>query len=137
MFVEIAAPAVIMLEQQFCGSRNIHGAESTGWQWAGKGRRREPAHATGVLILCGCQRGGGACPTARVLVRSGGAGVDVRLGLKDGRGSSAAVLVPQGRYVQLYFRRSLRPGICLFTQNKTLVWRNCTGELSEQNDLFA
>lgn len=29
LFVEIAAPAVVMLEQQFCGSRNIHGAEST------------------------------------------------------------------------------------------------------------
>lgn len=84
VFVEIAAPAVVMLEQQLCGARNIHGAESTGWQWAGKGRRRQPAHATGVLILCGCQRGGGACPTARGLVRSGGAGVDVRLDLKGG-----------------------------------------------------
>ncbi|AHG23015.1 hypothetical protein Z042_23705 [Chania multitudinisentens RB-25] len=30
---------------------------------------------------------------------SGGTGVDVRLGLKDGRGSSAAVLAPLGRYV--------------------------------------
>ncbi len=30
MFVEIAAPAIVMLEQQLCGSRNIHGAESTG-----------------------------------------------------------------------------------------------------------
>lgn len=38
---------------------------------------------------------------------SGGAGVDVRLGLKDGRGSSAAVLVPQGRYVHIQTRLSL------------------------------
>lgn len=84
MFVEIAAPAIIVLEQQLCRSGNIHGAESTGRQGRGKGHRRQPAHVVDVLILCGCQRGGGACPTARVLVRSGGAGVDVRLGLKDG-----------------------------------------------------
>ncbi len=52
MFVEIAAPAVVMLEQQLCGTRNIHGAESTGRYRAGKVRRRQPAHATGMLILC-------------------------------------------------------------------------------------
>ena len=57
--VQVAAPAVVMLEQQLCGSRNVHGAESTGWQWAGKGRRRQPAHVADVLILCVCQRGGG------------------------------------------------------------------------------
>lgn len=51
MFVEIAAPAIVMLEQQLCGSGNIHGAESTGRYRAGKVRRRQPAHATGVLIL--------------------------------------------------------------------------------------
>ena len=56
VFVEIAAPAVIMLEQQFCGAWNIHGAKSTGWQRAGKGYRR----VADVLILCVCQRGGGA-----------------------------------------------------------------------------
>jgi len=60
VFVEIAAPAVIMLEQQFCGAWNIHGAKSTGWQRAGKGYRRQPAHVADVLILCVCQRGGGA-----------------------------------------------------------------------------
>lgn len=27
-----------------------------------KGRRRQPAHATGVLILCGCQRAVGHVP---------------------------------------------------------------------------
>jgi hypothetical protein len=40
MFIQVLAPAVVMLEQQLCGSRNIHGAESTGRQRAGKGRRR-------------------------------------------------------------------------------------------------
>lgn len=84
MFVEIAAPAIVMLEQQLCGARNIHGAESTWRLRAGKGRRHQPAHATGVLILCGCQRGGGAYPTARGLVCSSGAGVEARLDLKDG-----------------------------------------------------
>lgn len=59
VFFEIAAPAVVMLEQQLCGARNIHGAESTVRQRAGKGHRRQPAHDTGVLILCWCQRGGG------------------------------------------------------------------------------
>nr|ULG10348.1 hypothetical protein 158p1_00085 [Serratia entomophila]ULG11147.1 hypothetical protein 345p_00111 [Serratia entomophila]ULG11469.1 hypothetical protein 398p_00118 [Serratia entomophila] len=82
MFVEIAAPAIIVLEQQLCGARNIHGAKSTVGQRAGKGYRRQPAHATVVLILCGCQRGGGACTTVRVLVRSTSVGVDVSLGLK-------------------------------------------------------
>ncbi len=62
VFVEIAAPAAIMLEQQFCGARNIHGAEFTGWQRAGKGRRCQPAQSTGVLILCGCQRAVGHVP---------------------------------------------------------------------------
>jgi len=89
VFVEIAAPAIIVLEQQLCRSGNIHGAESTGRQGTGKGHRRQPAHVADVLILCVCQRGGGAC----------GTGVDVRLGLKDGRGSNAAVLAPQVRYV--------------------------------------
>lgn len=65
VFVKIAAPAIVMLEQQLCGARNIHGAESTGRKRAGKGRRCQPAHVADVLILCGCQRGGGACPTAR------------------------------------------------------------------------
>lgn len=54
MFFEIAAPAVIVLEQQLCGSRHVHGAEFTGRQRAGKGRRRQPAHVADVLILCGC-----------------------------------------------------------------------------------
>ena len=31
VFVEIPAPAVVMLEQQLCGSWNIHDAEFTGW----------------------------------------------------------------------------------------------------------
>lgn len=84
MFVEIAAPAVVMLEQQLCGARNIHGAKSTGRYRAGKVRRREPAHATGVLILCGCQRGGGTCPTSRPVGLSDGTGVEVRQDLKDG-----------------------------------------------------
>ena len=84
MFIQVLAPAIVMLEQQLCGARNIHGTESTGWQWAGKGRQRQPAHTTGGLILYECQRGGGACPTARVLVRSDGAGVEVRLDLQDG-----------------------------------------------------
>ncbi|APS36967.1 hypothetical protein BGV46_25265 [Serratia marcescens] len=43
VFVEIAAPAIIVLEQQLCRSGNIHGAESTGRQGTGKGRRRQPA----------------------------------------------------------------------------------------------
>lgn len=73
-----------MLEQELCRSGNIHGAESTGLQGTGKGRRRQPAHATGVLILCVCQRGGGTCATVQVAGPSGGAGVDVRLDLKDG-----------------------------------------------------
>lgn len=37
MFVEVAAPVVIMLEQQFCRARNMHGAESTGWTGQEKG----------------------------------------------------------------------------------------------------
>lgn len=84
MFVEIAASAIVMLEQQLCGARNIHGAESTGWQCAGKGRRRQPAHVAGVLILCRCQRDGGGCATVRAAGPSGDTGVGVRLGLKDG-----------------------------------------------------
>ena len=41
----------------------------------------------------------GACATSRAGGLSDGAGVEVRLDLKNGRGSSAAVLAPQGRYV--------------------------------------
>jgi len=84
VFVDIAAPAIVMLEQQLCGSRNIHGAESTMWQRAGKGRRRQPVHATGVLILCGIVNAVGACATARAAGLSDGAGVEVRQDLKDG-----------------------------------------------------
>ncbi|KAF1366437.1 hypothetical protein [Yokenella regensburgei] len=40
VFVEIAAPAIIVVEQQLCQSGNIHGAESTGRQGTGKERRR-------------------------------------------------------------------------------------------------
>ena len=58
MFVEIAAPAIVMLEQQLCGARNIHSAEYRGWQGRGKEPRRQPAHVADVLILCGYQRGG-------------------------------------------------------------------------------
>lgn len=39
VFVEIAAPDVVMLEQQLCGAGNIHGAESTGRQRTGKVHR--------------------------------------------------------------------------------------------------
>lgn len=84
MFVEIAAPAVVMLEQQLCGTRNIHGAESTGRYRAGKVRRRQPAHATGVLILCGCQRDGVTCPTSQPVGLSDDTGIEVRQNLKVG-----------------------------------------------------
>lgn len=50
MFLQIAAPAIVMLEQQLCRSGNIHGEESTGWKKEGKGRGCRPAHARGVLI---------------------------------------------------------------------------------------
>ncbi len=46
VFIEVLAPAAIMLEQQLCRSGNIHGAESTGRQGTGKGlgaRRLTPA----------------------------------------------------------------------------------------------
>lgn len=42
VFVEIAAPAIVMLEQQICGAWNLHGEESTGRLRAGKGRRCQP-----------------------------------------------------------------------------------------------
>lgn len=84
MFVEIPAPAVVILEQQLCGSWNIHGAESTGRQRAGKGHRCQPAHVADVLVLCGCQRSGGAGATVRTLACSADAGVEVGQGLKDG-----------------------------------------------------
>jgi hypothetical protein len=83
VFVEIAAPAVVMLEQQFCGSRNVHGAEFTGRQRTGKGRRRQPrsrrrrAHFMRVLRQ-------GACAPVRAIGLSDDAGVEVRLDLKDG-----------------------------------------------------
>lgn len=63
VFVEIAAPAIVMLEQQLCRSGNIHGAEFTGMQGTGKGRWCQPVHVAGVLILCRCQRDGGRCAT--------------------------------------------------------------------------
>ncbi len=70
IFVEIATPAVIVLEQQLYRARYVHGAGSTGRQRAGKGHRRQSAHVADVIIfLCECQH------------------------------SSAAVLAPQGRYV--------------------------------------
>ncbi len=50
VFIEVLAPAIVMLEQQLCRSGNIHGAESTGRQGTGKGPRRAPSHASGVLI---------------------------------------------------------------------------------------
>lgn len=37
MFVEIAAPAVVILEQQLCGARNVHGVVFTGWRGEEKG----------------------------------------------------------------------------------------------------
>ena len=53
MFIQILAPAVVMLEQQLCGSRNIHCAEYRGWQGMGKEPLRQRAHVADVLILCG------------------------------------------------------------------------------------
>ncbi|CNF36545.1 Uncharacterised protein [Yersinia kristensenii] len=73
MFIQVLAPAVVMLEQQLCGSRNVHGAEYRGWQGMGKGPRRQRAHVADVLIYAGISAGRSACPD-----------VDVRLGLKDG-----------------------------------------------------
>ena len=58
MFIQVLAPAVVMLEQQLCGARNIHDAEYRGWQGMGKEPRRQRAHVADVLILCGYQRGG-------------------------------------------------------------------------------
>ncbi|CAI1984821.1 Uncharacterised protein [Serratia quinivorans] len=49
VFIQVLAPAIVMLEQQLCRSGNIHGAESTGRQGTGKGSRRPPTHASGVL----------------------------------------------------------------------------------------
>lgn len=69
MFVKIAAPAVVMVEQQLCRARYVHDAGSTVRQRAGKGYRRQPAHGAGVLILCGCPRGGGAGTMPRALER--------------------------------------------------------------------
>lgn len=83
MFIQVLAPAVVMLEQQLCGSRNIHCAEYRGWQGMGKEPRRQPAHVAGVLIYAGVNAAvGGAI--ARGWARSAAAGVDVRQGLKDG-----------------------------------------------------
>ncbi len=58
MFIQILAPAVVMLEQQLCGSRNIHCAEYRGRQGMGKEAWRQRTHVADVLILCGYQRGG-------------------------------------------------------------------------------
>ncbi len=56
MFIQVLAPAVVMLEQQLCGSWNIHCAEYRGGQGMGKGPRRQHTHVADVLILCGYQR---------------------------------------------------------------------------------
>ena len=84
VFVEIAALAIVMLEQQLCRSGNIHGAESTGLQGTGKGRRRQPALAPDVLILCRGSAAVGLGATTRAARPSAGAGVDVQLELKGG-----------------------------------------------------
>ncbi len=65
MFIEIAAPAVIVLEQQLCGSRNIHYAEYRGGQVMGKEPRRQPAHVSGVLIYACVNAAGHALPRGR------------------------------------------------------------------------
>ncbi len=60
VFVEIAAQAVVMLEQQLCGARDIHDAESTGRQRAGKVHRRQLAHVAEGSFYAGgrCLREG-------------------------------------------------------------------------------
>ena len=57
MFIQVLAPAVVMLEQQLCGSRNIHCVKYRGWQGMGKDPRRQPAHVAGVLIYAGISAG--------------------------------------------------------------------------------
>ena len=57
MFIQILAPAVVMLEQQLCGSRNVHCAEYRGWQVMGKGPRRQRAQVAGVLIYADISAG--------------------------------------------------------------------------------
>lgn len=51
MFIQVLAPAVVMLEQQLCEARSIDCAEYRGWQGMGKGPRRQRAHGANVLTL--------------------------------------------------------------------------------------
>lgn len=110
VFIQVLAPAIVMLEQQLCRSGNIHGAESTGWQGTGKGRRRQPAHFAGVLILCVSQRGGGAegLGALRRRWRRGDTGAERRLRQQRYRARTAGVLRSEtyikvnGRWAYLY-----------------------------------
>jgi hypothetical protein len=54
MFIQVLAPAVVMLEQQLCGARNIHGAEYRGWQGMGKRASASAGSRHRRANLCGC-----------------------------------------------------------------------------------
>lgn len=55
MFIRGLAPAIVMVEQPLCESRNIHCADYRGWQGMGKEPRLQTSHVTDVLVSCRCQ----------------------------------------------------------------------------------
>lgn len=85
VFVEIVAPAIVMLEQQLLPVGEYTWCRVYRAVWD---RKRAPA-----------QPGSRRRRAHFMRVYQRGTGIEVRLQFKDGRGSSAAVLAPKGRYV--------------------------------------
>lgn len=64
VFVEIATPAVVMLEQQLCGARNVHGVVFTGWRGEEKGVGTSRLTSQSCSFYAGVSAAGGMSPPA-------------------------------------------------------------------------